>query len=327
MAWWVFRRGIEGNFLMTLLAEYALTPDVFDSTCYANDEVGNIRLQHLKEVLLSEGLVRDLRDGLWFALFADDGRSWHHRGRELLKKLVQQRRLYPCPPALPDNPNTDSEWCREALASHTYAPLAGIISTRGVADNFREEQLVTSIDRLTNAPWWANRSPSVRLIRNLESYNDNLRLVLQYANSIMFIDRNLDPTKPHYRDFLQLLLTLAGRHPAPLIEIHRVCYIGSGPQRQIMSNDHWESVFKGAWARDLISASLSVEVFIWDDFHDRYIVSDLIGISLPNGFDTTTNPQSLTTWTRLGRKDRDDIQKEFDRASNRHKIRHNFKVP
>jgi hypothetical protein len=39
---------------MALLAEYALTPDVFDSTSYSNEEVGRIRLQHLKEVLLSE---------------------------------------------------------------------------------------------------------------------------------------------------------------------------------------------------------------------------------------------------------------------------------
>ena len=81
---------------MALLAEYALTPDVFDSTSYSSDEVGRIQLQHLKEVLLSEGLVRDLRDGKWLALFADDGRPWHMRGKELLKKLVQQKRLRRC---------------------------------------------------------------------------------------------------------------------------------------------------------------------------------------------------------------------------------------
>ena len=78
---------------MALLAEYALTPDVFDSASYSNDEVGGIRLQHLKEVLLSEGLVRDLRDGRWSSLFADDGRPWHMRGKELLKKLAQQKAI------------------------------------------------------------------------------------------------------------------------------------------------------------------------------------------------------------------------------------------
>ena len=50
---------------MALLAEYALTPDIFDSASYSNDEIGDVRLQQMKEVLLSEGLVRDLRDGRW----------------------------------------------------------------------------------------------------------------------------------------------------------------------------------------------------------------------------------------------------------------------
>jgi hypothetical protein len=75
------------------------------------------------------------------------------------------------------------------------------------------------------------------------------------------------------------------------------------------------------------SASISAEVFIWDDFHDRYLISDLIGVSLPYGFDTTTDESSFTTWTRLGRHDRDDIQREFDPASGRHALRHRFRVP
>ena len=45
---------------MALLAEYALTPDVFDATSYNSEEVCGLHLQTLKEVLLNEGLVRDL---------------------------------------------------------------------------------------------------------------------------------------------------------------------------------------------------------------------------------------------------------------------------
>ena len=42
---------------MALLAEYALTPDVFDTTSYTSEEVCGLHLQNLKEVLLHEGLV------------------------------------------------------------------------------------------------------------------------------------------------------------------------------------------------------------------------------------------------------------------------------
>jgi len=80
-------------------------------------------------------------------------------------------------------------------------------------------------------------------------------------------------------------------------------------------------------ATDLSGAGLEVEVFIWDDFHDRYIITDLIGIGLQNGLDTTADANAVTTWNRLGRPERDDIQREFDPASIRHSLRGRFKLP
>jgi hypothetical protein len=82
-----------------------------------------------------------------------------------------------------------------------------------------------------------------------------------------------------------------------------------------------------SWTSPLEAAGLTAEVFIWDDFHDRYIISDLVGVSVPNGFDTTTDISQRTTWNRLGRGERDDIQREFDPACNRHALKHRFKVP
>jgi hypothetical protein len=60
--------------------------------------------------------------------------------------------------------------------------------------------------------------------------------------------------------------------------------------------------------------------------YGNLVISDFIGISLPNGFDTTTAQTSVTRWTRLGRQDRDDIQREFDPASRRHALRHRFAI-
>ena len=84
---------------MALLTEYAVTPDVFDPTSYVPEEICGVHLQTLKEVLLSEGLVRDLRNGEWARLFVSNDRPWHLRGKELLRKLMNQRRLVACPAA------------------------------------------------------------------------------------------------------------------------------------------------------------------------------------------------------------------------------------
>lgn len=313
---------------MALINEYALTPDVFDSTCYSTDEVCRIYLQHLKEALLQDGLVRNLRDGDWLRVFDGNNRPWHLRGRELLRKLRSQSRFSTAASALANTPGSDSDWCHEALASHiNNSPLGGIVVTDSIAGNFTGNALVASIDKLSGAPWWTGRSPSVRHRRDITSYLDNLKLILQCSNSIMFIDPHLDPTKRGYKDFIRILLSMAGRSLVPLIEIHRVCYIGSGPSRQIIPHNDWEQRFQQSFAALLRIPRLSIEVFIWDDFHDRYLISNLLGIQMGNGFDVSANPNDLTTWNRLGRAERDDIQREFDPASQRHTLRHRFRVP
>jgi hypothetical protein len=312
---------------MALLSEYALIHDVFDSTSYTGDEVGHLHLRTLKEVLLAEGIVRDLRDGRWSALFGDDGRTWHLRGKELLKKLATQGRLRRSAPALSVEPISDLDWCRESLASHSMLPVNGVVTTRGVAESFPSEPLVASIDRLPSTRWWSERSSSVRLSRSISDYETNLRLVLTCSNSIMFIDPHLDPGLPRYRDFVTLVTLAGNRTPPPVIEIHRVCYAGSGPRREFPSSAEWQSRFSLALTGSLRAAALRVIVSLWDDFHDRYLITDLIGISLPNGFDTTSNLPNMTTWTRLGRRERDDIQREFDPASGRHVLRYRFEVP
>lgn len=312
---------------MPLLADYAITPDVFDVTSYSHPDVCDAELRNLKHVLLAEGLVRNLRAGEWARLITTDGRPWHSRGKELLKKLAQQNRLVQFQPALGGAPPDDSAWCREALGTHSVVPFSGgVIVTEPVKAAFAAEPLVARIDRLASAPWWTARSSSVTLGRSMAEYLEQLGPLLRCANSLMFIDPHLDPAKPRYRDFAQVLAATGRGSPGPAIEIHRVCYEGSGPGRVLLTRDEFERRFRDALQASVHAAGLRVEVFVWDDFHDRFLISDLVGILLPNGFDTTTDPNSVTRWTRLGRGDRDDVQREFDPASRRHALRHRFAV-
>jgi hypothetical protein len=312
---------------MALLSEFALTPDVFDLTSYSSEEICGVHLQHLKEVLLHEGLVRDLRHGEWGRLFLGGSRSWHQRGKELLKKLVSQQRLVAFPPAIAKTPGTDVEWCDEALATHR-APnqLAGIIVSDALGGPHRANPLVASVSNLSSAPWWAARSSSFRLGRTLAAYQSGLELVLRHANSIMLIDPYFDPTESRYRDAVTLLVGAGGRTPRPLIEIHRVAWYGTSHDKRPQLATV-EGALRPALAIAAKRSGLSFDVFLWDDFHDRFLISDLVGISVPHGFDTTTAPSAVTTWTRLGRNDRDDVQREFDPASSRHTLSRRFVVP
>ena len=275
---------------MPLLADYAITPDVFDATSYSNDDACAARLETIREAMLTEGLVRDLRDGQWRKLFESGDRAWHRRGTELVKKLATQGRLIQYGPELPNSPHDDQGWCAEALATHTARPFSGgVIVTETVKSVYADEPLVSQIDQLYRAPWWATRSSSVQVARTFADYQKHLDPVLRCSNSILFIDPHLDPAKRGYRDFGALLALSGGRKPAPTIEIHRVCYEGSGSDRWFPMNDdksYFERRFRDELASPLRTAGLRAEVFVWDDFHDRYLISNLVGILLPNGFDT-----------------------------------------
>jgi hypothetical protein len=309
---------------MGLLAEYALTPDVFDSTAYSSEEVCGLHLQALRDVLLHEGLVRNLRSGDWVKTFDDSSRPWHQRGKELLKKLRTQHRTVVADATRPTPPQTDAEWCLEALGSHASHPLAGVIASDATAAPHAGNVTVSSVNRLANAPWWAARSPSVRLGRTLSEYQAVLAPVLRYANSLVFIDPFIDPTDHHqYGGLIKILASLQARSVKPLIEIHRAAWYGGGNDKRPQVKDV-AAALQPAIQAVAKSAGISVEVFLWDDFHDRYLITDLIGISLPHGFGTTKAPNAQTTWTRLGRDDRDSVQREFDPA-HRHP-RHRFTV-
>lgn len=313
---------------MALLAEYALTPDVFEANSYGgSDELRLAHLRIIKDALLRQGIVRDLRNGDWARLLISDQRPWHHRVKELLKKLKEQNRLIQIAPSLPADPNSDSEWCSEALATHKpEAPLVGVIVTRSIADAFHSEPKVASIDRLESTPWWTSCNESMRLHRTLDDYRAALDIVLRRSHSIMFIDPHINPVEMRYRDFITLMQAAGNRHPRPLIEIHRVCYRGSGKNREILDPATIEAEFRKHLTSPLTTVGLAADVFVWDDFHDRYVISDWVGIIVPNGFDTTKAPDSMTTWSRLSVSDCEDVRREFEPAYYRHKKRHQFRI-
>lgn len=302
---------------MTLLAEYALTPGVFDVTAYNSEEVCGVHLRMLKKALLDDGLVRNLRGGEWAKTFDDPSRSWHRSGKELLKKLRTQGRIVFADSAAPAKPQNDTEWCLEALESHTARPLRGVIATDATAALHMSNATVSSLSRLETAPWWASRSPSLRLARTLVAYEAALSAVLRHANSLSFIDPYIDPADHHqYGDLMTLLVGLSGRSVKPFVEIHRAAWYDGGRDKRPRVNEV-VSALAPELTRVATAARLQIEVFLWDDFHDRYLITDLIGISLQSGFGTTKAPNVQTTWNRLGREARDSVQREFDPAHRR----------
>ena len=307
-----------------MISEYAIVPDVFDAAGYASPEVCDLRLGHLKECLLTRGVVRNLWNGGWWRHIEEQGDRWHHRAKELLKKLKQQGRLSDAASCLPALPANAAEWGREALASHAVSPLQGVVTDDATSKAFEKNPLVASITKLGQAPWWQGGNNSVEVRRTMDDYRKILGPVLQHSNSLMFIDPHLDPNKPQYREFGSLLEACGSVVSKPVIEIHRVCSVGGGATKQFLSEPECRGMFEATVGPVVQRHGLRVEIFVWDKFHDRCLISNLIGISLPNGFDVDRGDIGHTRWTRLDRKDSDTVQREFHPATQRHALRHRF---
>jgi len=111
--------------------------------------------------------------------------------------------------------------------------------------------------------------------------------------------------------------------PSPTIEIHRCISAGSGIDKKPLKKQEWENRFRESLLSCLPKRS-KVEVFLWDEMHDRYLISNIVGINIPNGFDTSRRKPALTTWQKLDEKERDAIQREFDENSLDHKLQGRF---
>jgi hypothetical protein len=300
---------------MPLLCEFAITPDVFQLDSYDSPDVAELYLRPLKDKLLTDSIVRNLRSGKWCGCFDRDDRNFHKRTKEIIKKLKQQNRIIDYPEQLREFDGTNEAWCREALESHTLLPLDGIICSKKTYPLFESNEIISPIDLLHKTQWWTDNRSDVVLSRTIDDYQTNLRLLLSHANSLMFIDRFLDPSQPGFRDFPELLKKMAARNPLPKVEIHRVAYIGRGKEKEPEKRELWEGTFRNKLGFLAEKAGMQIEVFIWDDFHDRFLITDIIGIFLGNSFNTSTDPRVNVTWSKLSRETRDAIQFEFDPAS------------
>ncbi len=310
-----------------MLGEVAITPDVFRDSAYSAPSTAPVHLQYLKEPLLQEVLVRNLHDGNWYRSLIDAADSLCPRGKELLKKLYKQARLRNVPSHASQVPAVDAEWFKEALDSSGSESLDCIITSAATKAQFQNEALAADIEKIATHTWWTTtRSSSLSLSRTTQDYLKHLDLVLRHSNSLMFIDPHLDPKQPRYGEFWKLLKLCDRTCAPPLIEIHRACYIGSGRERKIPGREEWKKIFNDTLGQNLAGCSLKLKVFIWDDFHDRYLISNLIGIQLPYGFDVGIDVNNQTTWTRLGRDDRDKKQREFDPSGSPRTLRHEFEV-
>ncbi|NJO20199.1 MAG: hypothetical protein HC838_09290 [Spirulinaceae cyanobacterium RM2_2_10] len=249
--------------------------------------------------------------------------------KQFVKNLKRQGRLVKVGGCKNRKPSTELEWCQEAFDSHQQHLVTGIIASEEVklTSGFQNELIVGSIGSLLDEPpnWWGNCQSSVRLSRSLEDYRQHLKLIFRYSSFLMFIDPYLNPDKTEYCQFCELLASIDTERNSNKdikIEIHvSLSKLNPNQYRKGFKNLAIQLKEKSLGFRE---SKTKIHAFLWEDFHDRHLISNWVGISLPHGFGIDGHKE--TTWSRYDRAVCDSIQKEFDRNSRKQKLIQDFDI-
>jgi hypothetical protein len=305
-----------------MLREFAFTPEVFFPDAFgvkaANGEFiaaenhGHLALAALWKGIERFGVIRNLGAGRWAKTLDDRQEELHVRSREVLKKLRLDGRIVSAGVYLPTAPAHEMDWLDEALASHKADPeITQFFGTDVFCELIKAseyQQLPKGISKISFCSPFSGGGCSIKVERNVAAYISALRPLIKYSRSLMFIDPYLDLDAPNYQEFLGLLREIALINPGVEIELHRQIKPAHG--EQFLSATVWKQRFEQIISSDPLIKSLSIKVLIWDEFHDRYLISNLMGISVPYGFDTTKKSEA-TRWSMLSPQDADDVRQEF----------------
>lgn len=301
---------------MALLSDLALTPEVLCTHSYESGAEARAYLSVLARLIQDGAVVRDLHGGRWGEHVKRDlSGKVHGLGKHLVKQMKVQGRLVRDGSCQARRPVTDVEWCREALASNEAIPLNRVIASLATKQEFGAEPLVAPVSGMDTADFWKPYECSVSLKRDVAEYVDLLKPILGYAGKVKFVDPYLDPQSPNYSRFAEILRKLSMRKPAPEIEIHR----RRRPNRPKEEGKDWvlgdwASRFRKAFEQSGLDDRMQIRLVLWSSFHDRFLLTDLIGIQMSNGFDERRQGQrsELTVWSRMSLDVKRAIEQSFN---------------
>lgn len=220
-----------------------------------------------KNIMITEGQLKRIELNL-FAIESDFD-----------KKFVKNSRDY----------DSHIEWIKNALLSHKQKPFHAIISD----EKYKGTYCADEIDDLTDI-WKVDTNLPIR--RKPQDLVECFKPFFNLTHDIIFVEPHFDPGTPKWYKAFQYYLSKMfedGKRYRK-IEIHTSAKIES---------EHFANAFKSKFEKVIIDG-YEITVFMWDriddneNFHPRYLLSEIGGIRIDYGFDEggeneTTDIQTL----------------------------------
>lgn len=178
-----------------------------------------------------------------------------------------------------DGGDGNKSWVDRAMDEHISRPFAAIIACQNGPGH--PDVLVASQLDESNLVFAASAQRSIN--RTALEIVDCVGLLVDSAKAVKLVDPHFNPREPRYRRMLELILTRLGmnRHEEVILEIHRRC---NADDTILQSNlkSFFNSHIPGIQTHKVV-----VQVYIHpeNDMHNRFILTDLGGVTYNTGLD------------------------------------------
>ena len=187
----------------------------------------------------------------------------------LIKKALYRRQTTPAI-------NT-TEWLAIALAAHEERPFRAILVNKYNGDC---DEVISNDVNLGKNPLW--RIPGDESVdRDSATMLSVIQSVLDCAGEVVLVDRNFRPEQQRFQNVLvRIMETLATRPHGP--RIGKIIYhVGDD-----VTDSHLETQCR-TFIQNRMPTGMSLEVVVHprDDLHDRFVLTDIGGVSFGQGLD------------------------------------------
>ena len=204
---------------------------------------------------------------------SDNGEVMKKRLKEAASRLIK-RALY-CRQATPEVDTTD--WLAAALVAHELRPFRAIIVDR--YEGGRDDVLACDLRLIDHPLWKVSKDESVD--RSTATMVGVIQAVLDCAGEVVLVDRNFRPEQQRFRNVLiHIMVSLATRPHGP--HIGKIVYhVGDD-----IAMGHLETQCRTCIAAH-IPAGMTLEIIVHprDELHDRFVLTDIGGVSFGQGLD------------------------------------------
>jgi hypothetical protein len=312
-----------------VLYEFAMTPDLFDASIINTDRGASTILVELLRGIAENGLLANLNGDQWLRHVIEErtktlSPALRDKVLKLISVLNDRHRLVRHPRCMAISPGTDKEWLKLVFISHDRIPFNAIILSQSLIDRCGRgcDALVEFFGSLDSAQWESRRKRTLSLTRTAAAYRTALTPILRHARSLALIDPYLNTQQSRYFDTVTICSNMLGKtgndRIKGRIDIHAEAK-NQDPFNRTVADPlaAWEQKLRPLITTD----GHRFRVFLWEShpdsesMHDRFILTDKCGISVPGGLDCRTHSHpNRTDWSFLDEDVRQLHWSEYDPA-------------